>query len=193
MQFQNFLVSLQQITIIEMKEINYLDEEIKNKIRKITWSILEINKPNTITYIRIGDDDELILDDFFSVETGCNFSFNYSNHYMILRLNDMKLINDEIKSYLPIINYIAKEEDKKYIKVNLTNIREYDDDEIFHIERIIEYIDEYGYGYHKSPEYQEEKKKIEKIIIEDEILPYVIDEINKAIDDYIRNKEFEVS
>lgn len=96
-----------------MKEINYLDEEIKNKIRKITWSILEINKPNTITYIRIGDDDELILDDFFSVETGCNFSFNYSNHYMILRLNDMKLIKDEIKSYLPIINYIAKEEGKE--------------------------------------------------------------------------------
>jgi hypothetical protein len=143
-----------------MKQLEINNENVKNAVINIISDILKLNEENTTIYIRINENDDLVLDDVITVETG--YSINL-------------------------------EEDKKYIKVNLTNIREYDDDEIFHIERIIEYIDEYGYGYHKSPEYQEEKKKIEKIIIEDEILPYVIDEINKAIDDYIRNKEFEVS
>ena len=143
-----------------MKQLEINNENVKNAIINIISDILKLNEENTTIYIRINENDDLVLDDVITVETG--YSINL-------------------------------EEDKKYIKVNLTNIREYDDDEIFHIERIIEYIDEYGYGYHKSPEYQEEKKKIEKIIIEEEILPYVIDKINKAIDDYNRNKEFEVS
>lgn len=134
-----------------MKQLDINNENIKNAVINIISDILKLNEENSTIYIRINENDDLVLDDVITIETGTPIMLN---------------------------------EDKKYIKVNLTNIREYDDDEIFHIERIIEYIDEYGYGYHKSPEYQEEKKKIEKIIIEDEILPYVFDEINKAVEEY---------
>lgn len=141
-----------------MKQLDFKKENVKNAVINIINDILDLNEENTTIYIRINENDELVLDDAITVETG--YSINL-------------------------------DEDKKYIKVNLTNIREYDDFEIFHPERILEYIDEYGHEYHKSSEYQEEKKKIEKIIIEEQILPYVIDEINKAIDDY--NEQFEVS
>lgn len=119
--------------------------------------------------------------------------FNVENTTIYIRINEnYELVLDDVITVETGYS-INLDENKKYIKVNLTNIREYDDFEIFHSERILEYIDEYGYGYHKSSEYQEEKKKIYKIIIEEEILPYVIDKINDAINDYNNNKEFEVS
>jgi len=116
---------------------------------------------------------------------------NEENTTIYIRINEnYELVLDDVITVETGYS-INLDENKKYIKVNFTNIREYDDFEIFHSERILEYIDEYG--YHKSSEYQEEKKKIYKIIIEEQILPYVIDKINDAINDYNNNKEFEVS
>lgn len=134
-----------------MRQLDINNENIKNAVINIISDILKLNEENSTIYIRINENDDLVLDDVITIETGTP---------------------------------IMLDENKKYIKVNLTNIREYDDFEIFHSERILEYIDEYGYGYRKSSEYQEEKKKIYKIIIEEEILPYVIDKINKSVEEY---------
>lgn len=138
-----------------MRQLDINNENIKNAVINIISDILKLNEENSTIYIRINENDDLVLDDVITIETGTP---------------------------------IMLDENKKYIKVNLTNIREYDDFEIFHSERILEYIDEYGYGYRKSSEYQEEKKKNYKIIIEEEILPYVIDKINKSVEEY-NNKQ----
>lgn len=47
-----------------------------------------------------------------------------------------------------------------------------------------EYIKEYGDDYQESPAYQEDYKSIEEDLIEEYTIPYVFDEINKAIEEY---------
>lgn len=142
-----------------MKQITLNNEETKKAVIKITNDIFKLNVAQTSTYIRIGDDDELMLDENFTV---------YFN--------------------VPV----TLDETKRYLKVYLTDIRIYQD-EVENEMDLDEYIKEYGDDYQESPAYQEEYKSIEEDLIADKAVPTVLDAINDEINDYNKNKEFEVS
>lgn len=131
----------------------------KKAVIKITNDIFKLNVAQTSTYIRIGDDDELMLEENFTV---------YFN--------------------VPV----TLDESKRYLKVYLTDIRIYQD-EVENEMDLDEYIKEYGDDYQESPAYQEDYKSIEKDLIADKAVPTVLDAINDEINDYNKNKEFEVS
>lgn len=107
--------------IKEMKGINYLDEEIKRKIAKITKSILDINASNTTTYIKLSDDEkEVLLDEYFTVETGTPISYNNSNKYLKMDMPDMPITDKMIEKYIDDIEYIKRDEGEEYLR-NTTN------------------------------------------------------------------------
>lgn len=114
-------------------------------------------------------------------------------------INDILKENVEnSKTYIPILDdelvldeaischacYPMKlDDDKEYLRVSLSDIRIYQD-EVENEMDLDEYIKEYGDDYMESPEYQEEYKSIEEDLIAEYTIPYVFDEINKAIDEY---------
>lgn len=101
---------------IEMKGIDFLDEEIKKKIAKITKSILDINASNTTTYIKLSDDEkEILLDEYFTVETGTPITYNDSFKYLKMDMPDMPISDKMVKSYLKNIEIIKRDEDEEYI------------------------------------------------------------------------------
>lgn len=91
------------------------------------------------------------------------------------------------------------DDDKEYLRVSLGDIRIYQDDveNEMDMDYYLNLCDEdgepYGDDYMESPEYQQEKKEIEEDIIEENTIPYVFDEINKAIEEYNYNEQFRVS
>lgn len=93
-----------------MKVIDYLNKEEKNKVDKLAWNIVG-HGGKTTTYIRIGDDGELNYDDF--IITGSSVLINKYFDYLELNMPDLDIKDEEIKAYMPIINYIAKEEGKE--------------------------------------------------------------------------------
>lgn len=98
-----------------MKALKYLDKEIQRKIAKITKSILDINVYRTATYIRIDDNDNLILDDFFTVEYGTPISISESTKYLIMLIHDMQISDEMIERYIDNIEYIKIDEGEEYI------------------------------------------------------------------------------
>ena len=116
---------------------------------------------------------------------------NVENSKTYIPILDDKLLLDEAISCHAC--YPMKlDDDKEYLSVSLSDIRNYQD-EVENEMDLEEYIKEYGDEYQESPEYQEEYKSIEEDLIAEYTIPYVFDEINKAIDEYNENKEYEVS
>lgn len=140
-----------------MKKITLNNEATKNAVINITNDILKLNLPETKTYIRIGDDDELILDENFTLDRHDGILADEAKQYLIVYLNDIRIYQDDVENEMNMDYYL-----------NLCD----------------EDGEPYGDDYMESPEYQQEKKEIEEYLIEKNILPYVIDEINKAIEDY---------
>ncbi|WP_315514108.1 hypothetical protein [Prevotella histicola] len=107
---------------------------------------------------------------------------NVENSKTYIPILDDELVLDEAISYHACYP-IKLDDDKEYLKVYLNDIRNYQD-EVENEMDLNEYIKEYGDDYMESPEYQEEYKSIEEDLIEEYTIPYVFDEINKAIDEY---------
>lgn len=147
-----------------MKKISLQSESTKNEVIKITNDILKLNVAQTSTYIRIGDDDELILDENFTKYFNVPVTLDESKRYLKVYLTDIRIYQDEVENEMNLEYYR-----------NLTD----------------EQGEKYGDDYMESPEYQEEYKSIEEELIEKKALPAVLDAINSEINDY--NKQFEVS
>lgn len=139
---------------------------------------LDINNEN------IKNELELICEDIFSE--------NCENTKIYIPINDNdELVIEDALAYN--LHYPVKlDDDKEYLRVSLNDIRIYQD-EVENEMDLDEYIKEYDDEYQESPEYQEEYKTIEEELIEKQALPEILDAINKAIDDYNYNKQFEVS
>lgn len=113
--------------------------------------------------------------------------------------NDILKLNVEnSKTYIPILDDelvfdeaischacypIKLDDDKEYLRVSLSDIRIYQD-EVESEMNLDKYIKEYGDDYQESPEYQEEYKSTEEYLIKIETVPYVLNAINDAINDY---------
>lgn len=150
-----------------MKQLDFKNENVKNAVIDITNDILKENVENSKTYIPILD-DELVLDEAISCHACYPMKLDDDKEYLIVSLSDIRNYDDVIHSEM--------DKDLNYY----TNLCD-------------EQGEPYGDDYQESPEYQEDYKSSEEYLIEEYTIPYVFDEINKAIDDYIRNKEFEVS
>lgn len=107
---------------------------------------------------------------------------NVENSKTYIPILDDELVLDEAISYHACYP-IKLDDDKEYLRVSLSDIRIYQD-EVENEMDLDEYIKEYGDDYMESPEYQEEYKSIEEDLIEEYTIPYVFDEINKAIEEY---------
>ena len=140
-----------------MKKITLNNETSKNAVIKITNDILKINVRQTSTYIRIGDDDELMLDENFTVYFNVPVTLDESKRYLKVYLTDIRIYQDEVEN----------EMDLEYYR-NLTD----------------EQGERYGDDYMESSEYQEEYNTIKEDLIADKSVPAVLDAINNEIDDY---------
>ena len=149
-----------------MKQISLENENVKNAVIEITNDILKLNLPQTKTYIKIGDDDELMLDENFTIDRHDGILADEAKQYLIVYLDDIRIYQDDVENEMDMDYYL-----------NLCD----------------EDGEPYGDDYQESPEYQEEYKSIEEDLIEDYKIPYVFDEINKAIEDYNYNEQFRVS
>lgn len=147
-----------------MKKITLQSESSKNAVIKITNDILKLNVAQTSTYIRIGDDDELMLDENFTVYFNVPVTLDETKRYLKVYLTDIRIYQDEVENEMDIEYYrILKDENGE----------------------------KYGDDYQESPEYQKDYKSAEEYLNEEYTIPYVFDEINKAIEDY--NEQFRVS
>lgn len=140
-----------------MKSLDFTNESTKNAVINITNDILKLNLPETKTYIKIGDDDELMLDENFTLDRHDGIMADEAKQYLIVYLTDIRIYQDEVENEMDMDYYL-----------NLTD----EDGEPL------------GDDYMESPEYQEEYKSIEEDLIEENTIPYVFDEINKAIEEY---------
>lgn len=139
-----------------MKKITLNNEATKNAVIKITNDILKENVENSKTYIPILD-DELILDEAISCHACYPMKLDDDKEYLRVSLSDIRIYQDEVENEMDMDYYL-----------NLT-----DEDG--------EPLDN---DYVETEEYQEEYKSIEEDLIEEYTIPYVFDEINKAIEDY---------
>ena len=112
---------------------------------------------------------------------------NVENSKTYIPILDDELVLDEAISYHACYP-IKLDEVKEYLIVYLSDIRNYQD-EVENEMDLDEYIEEYGDDYQESPEYQEEYKSVEEDLIEENTIPYVFDEINKAINEYNDSNE----
>lgn len=150
-----------------MKKITLNNPETKNAIYEIINDILKENVENSKTYIPILD-DELVLDEAISYHACYPIKLDDDKEYLKVYLNDIRNYRDEVENEMDNdINYYS----------NLTD----------------EQGEPYGDDFMECPEYQEDYKSTEEYLIEEYTIPYVFDEINKAIDEYNENKEYEVS
>lgn len=140
-----------------MKKITLQSESSKNAVIKITNDILKINVAQTSTYIRIGDDDELMLDENFTVYFNVPVTLDESKRYLKVYLTDIRIYQDEVEN----------EMDLEYYR-NLTD----------------EQGERYGDDYMESSEYQEEYQNIKEDLIADKAVPAVLDAINNEINYY---------
>ena len=144
------------------KEYNYekitlQSESSKNAVIKITNDIFKLNVAQTSTYIRIGDDDELMLDENFTVYFNVPVTLDETKRYLKVYLTDIRIYQDEVES----------EMDLEYYR----NLKD-------------EQGEKYGDDYQESPEFQKEYQTIKEDLIADKAVPAVLDAINNEIDDY---------
>lgn len=118
-----------------MKKISLQSESTKNAVIKITNDILKLNVAQTSTYIRIGDDDELMLEENFTKYFNVPVTLDETKRYLKVYLTDIRIYQDEVKNEMDIEKYR-----------NLTD----------------EQGERYGDDYMNSKEYQEEYKSIEE-------------------------------
>lgn len=91
-----------------MKKISLNTESTKNAVIKITNDILKLNVAQTSTYIRIGDDDELMLDENFTKYFNVPVTLDESKRYLKVYLTDIRIYQDEVESEMDLDEYIAK-------------------------------------------------------------------------------------
>lgn len=91
-----------------MKQITLNTESTKNAVIKITNDILKLNVAQTSTYIRIGDDDELMLDENFTIYFNVPVTLDESKRYLKVYLTDIRIYQDEVESEMDLDEYIAK-------------------------------------------------------------------------------------
>lgn len=139
-----------------MKKISLENENLKNAVIEITNDILKENVENSKTYIPILD-DELVLDEAISYHACYPIKLDDDKEYLRVSLGDIRIYQDEVESEMDI-NYYR----------NLTD----------------EQGERYGNDYQESKEYQEEYKSTEYFLIKIKSVPYVLDAINSAIDEY---------
>lgn len=140
-----------------MKQITLNNESTKNAVIKITNDILKLNVRQTSTYIRIGDDDELMLDENFTVYFNVPVTLDETKRYLKVYLTDIRIYQDEVES----------EMDLEYYR----NLKD-------------EQGEKYGDDYVEAPEYQEEYQTIKEDLIADKAVPAVLDAINNEINYY---------
>ncbi len=140
-----------------MKKINLNTESSKNAVIKITNDIFKLNVAQTSTYIRIGDDDELMLDENFTVYFNVPVTLDETKRYLKVYLTDIRIYQDEVENEMDIEYY--------------RNLKD-------------ENGEKYGDDYVEAPEYQEEYNSIKEDLITDKSVPAVLDAINAEIDEY---------
>lgn len=91
-----------------MKQITLNTEATKNAVIKITNDILKLNVRQTSTYIRIGDDDELMLDENFTVYFNVPVTLDESKRYLKVYLTDIRIYQDEVESEMDLEEYIKE-------------------------------------------------------------------------------------
>lgn len=107
---------------------------------------------------------------------------NVENSKTYIPILDDELVLDEAISYHACYP-IKLDDDKEYLRVSLHDIRIYQDevenemDMDYYLNLTDEDGEPYGDDYMESTEYQED-------LIAEYTIPYVFDEINKAIDEY---------
>ena len=150
-----------------MMNLEFKNENVKNAVINITNDILKLNLAETKTDIRIGDDDELILDENFTLDRHDGIMADEAKQYLIVYLTDIRIYDDVIHSEM--------DNDINYYR-NLDNGGE-----------------PYGDDFMESPEFQEDYKSTEEYLIDEQADPTVLDAINGAIELYNYNKQFENS
>ena len=88
-----------------MKQLDFKNENVKNEVINITNDILKLNLPETKTYIRIGDDDELILDENFTLDRHDGIMADEAKQYLIVYLNDIRIYQDEVENEMDMDYY----------------------------------------------------------------------------------------
>lgn len=147
-----------------MKNLDLNNKTTKNAVIEITNDILKLNLPETKTYIKIGEDDELILDENFTLDRHDGIRADEAKQYLIVYLNDIRIYQDEVESEMGYdIEYYCNLKD--------------------------EFGEPYGDDYMESPEYQEEYKSIEDDLFEEQAVPAVLDAINSEINEYNDSNE----
>ena len=88
-----------------MKKITLQSESSKNAVIKITNDIFKLNVAQTSTYIRIGDDDELMLDENFTVYFNVPVTLDETKRYLKVYLTDIRIYQDEVESEMDLEYY----------------------------------------------------------------------------------------
>lgn len=91
-----------------MKQITLNNENVKNAVVNITNDILKLNVAQTSTYIRIGDDDELILDENFTKYFNVPVTLDESKRYLKVYLTDIRIYQDEVENEMDLDEYIKE-------------------------------------------------------------------------------------
>ncbi len=91
-----------------MKKITLNNETSKNAVIKITNDIFKLNVAQTSTYIRIGDDDELMLDENFTVYFNVPVTLDETKRYLKVYLTDIRIYQDEVENEMDLDEYIKE-------------------------------------------------------------------------------------
>jgi hypothetical protein len=91
-----------------MKKITLQSESSKNAVIKITNDIFILNVAQTSTYIRIGDDDELMLDENFTVYFNVPVTLDETKRYLKVYLTDIRIYQDEVENEMDLEEYIKE-------------------------------------------------------------------------------------
>lgn len=85
-----------------MKKINLNDVNVKEEIANIANDILKLNVEKTKTFIKIGDDGELNLEDNFSENVLVGLPLELVEGYLKVVISDIRPANEYIESQMDI-------------------------------------------------------------------------------------------
>nr|DAT37902.1 MAG TPA: hypothetical protein [Caudoviricetes sp.]DAY07493.1 MAG TPA: hypothetical protein [Caudoviricetes sp.] len=85
-----------------MKKINFNDVNVKEEIANIANDILKLNVEKTKTFIKIGDDGELNLEDNFSENVLVGLPLELVEGYLKVEISDIRPANEYIESQMDI-------------------------------------------------------------------------------------------
>lgn len=85
-----------------MKKINLNDVNVKEEIANIANDILKLNVEKTKTFIKIGDDGELNLEDNFSENVLVGLPLELVEGYLKVEISDIRPANEYIESQMDI-------------------------------------------------------------------------------------------